>query len=416
MVVEKCYKQTEIGVIPEGWNLKLLNDISIITRLAGYEYSTMWKEDPNGEIIALRGFNIGQNRILEKDFVRISDELSKKLKRSRLYKGNVIYPCVGTIGNAVVIDENNKYHIQQNIAKIIPNEDEIFPLYLSYYLMSSFGLSEIQKFNGSSSQPNILVGSLRRYSIIIPQIPEQTAIATALSDMDELIAQTEKLIEKKKAIKQGVMQELLRPKEGWLMKKLGDLVDYIPSGNYGRPSNTPNQILFDVVTTSHIEYDDKWNNKPMHQRCFTKAEIDRYLPRNGDMIIVKASGSAQSIQSGKIGYIDQELCGQFLFSNFLMLIRPKEINPKYLYYYLISHLIKPLLPFLVEASTYPNLKLNEYFNLNIHLPSPDHIDYIVNVFDSLSSEMNAIEKKLVKLKLQKQAMMQALLTGKIRLV
>ncbi len=194
MVVEKGYKKTDVGVIPQDWELKLLNDISVITRLAGYEYSTMWKEDPNGEIIALRGFNIGQNRILEKDFVRISDELSQKLKRSRLYRGNVIYPCVGTIGNAAVIDENDKYHIQQNIAKIIPDEKAIFPLYLSYYLMSTFGLSEIQKFNGSSSQPNILVGSLRRYSIITPPLPEQTAIATALSDMDALIAQTEKLI------------------------------------------------------------------------------------------------------------------------------------------------------------------------------------------------------------------------------
>lgn len=57
---------------------------------------------------------------------------------------------------------------------------------------------------------------------IPPTIAEQTAISTALSNIDELIAQTEKLIVKKIAIKQGVMQELLKPKEGWSIKKLGD--------------------------------------------------------------------------------------------------------------------------------------------------------------------------------------------------
>jgi len=213
MELKQGYKQTDLGVIPDDWDITFLNKISVITRLAGYEYSSLWQETLNGEIIALRGFNIGENRIIEKDFVRISNSLSMRLKRSRLYKDDVIYPCVGTIGNAAVIKENDKYHIQQNIAKITPSKGKVNSEYLAYYLMSYLGLNEITKFNGTSSQPNILVGSLRRYSIIIPKLAEQTAIANALSDMDALISQTEKLIEKKKAIKQGAMQELLKPQD-----------------------------------------------------------------------------------------------------------------------------------------------------------------------------------------------------------
>ena len=151
-------KQTELGLIPEDWKLSILNDLTDITRLAGYEYSTLWEETTNGEIIALRGFNIGQNKIIERDFVNISDSLSKRLIRSRLFRNDVIYPCVGSIGNAVVIEEDDKYHIQQNIAKITPKKGKIFSHYLAYYLMSEFGLKEIERFNGSSSQPNILVG------------------------------------------------------------------------------------------------------------------------------------------------------------------------------------------------------------------------------------------------------------------
>lgn len=120
MVIKEGYKQTEIGIIPYDWEVNVLNEISSITRLAGYEYSTVWKETENGEIIALRGFNIGKNKIIERDLVRISNKLSMRLIRSRLFNGDVVYPCVGTIGNAVAIEEDDKYHIQQNIAKITP--------------------------------------------------------------------------------------------------------------------------------------------------------------------------------------------------------------------------------------------------------------------------------------------------------
>src|ERR1035437_717107 len=224
---EKDFKQTDFGLIPFDWDVKELNTVAAITRLAGYEYSSVWKEEENGEIITLRGFNIGKNKIIEKDFVRISNNLSMQLNRSRLYKNDIIYPCVGTIGNAVVIEEDDKYHIQQNIAKITPTDKNLSPHFLAHYLMSYLGLNEINRFNATSSQPNVLVGSLRKYRIIFPPTKaEQSAIATALSDADALITSLEKLIAKKQNIKQGAMQKLLQPKEGWVVKKLGEIAHF----------------------------------------------------------------------------------------------------------------------------------------------------------------------------------------------
>ena len=206
----KGYQQTEVGIIPEDWDIVLLENIAHITRLAGAEYSSVWEETPNGEIIALRGFNIGKNRIIDRDLTRISNELSLKLKRSRLCRDDVVYPCVGTIGNAVVITENDKYHIQQNIARIIPNKSIISPHYLAIYLMSFYGEAEIERFNATSSQPNILVGSLRQYRVPLPEnVEEQQAIATVLSDIDTEIITLETRRTKTQAIKQGMMQELL---------------------------------------------------------------------------------------------------------------------------------------------------------------------------------------------------------------
>jgi len=189
------------------WGVKIFDDILDITRLAGYEYSEYWKEDDKKEIIALRGYNIGKGTLLLHNLGYISNELSLQLNRSKLYKGDIVYPCVGTIGNAVVIEEDNKFHIQQNIAKLTPKKD-VSPYFISQFLMSPLGLIEVNKFNATSSQPNVLVGSLRNFKISIPRIGEQQKIASCLSSLDALITAQEDKIEQLKLHKKGLMQGL----------------------------------------------------------------------------------------------------------------------------------------------------------------------------------------------------------------
>jgi type I restriction enzyme S subunit len=189
------------------WVEKIFDDILDITRLAGYEYSEYWKEDAKKEIIALRGYNIGKGTLLLHNLGYISNELSLQLNRSKLYKGDIVYPCVGTIGNAVVIEEDNKFHIQQNIAKLTPKKD-VSPYFISHFLMSHLGLIEVNKFNATSSQPNVLVGSLRNFKIFIPKIAEQQKIASCLYSLDALITAQAEKIEQLKLHKKGLMQGL----------------------------------------------------------------------------------------------------------------------------------------------------------------------------------------------------------------
>jgi type I restriction enzyme S subunit len=408
MDIKKGYKNTELGMIPEIWRVKTLNDVSKITRLAGYEYSTVWKEDENGEIIALRGFNIGKNKIIEREFVRISNELSLKLKRSRLYRGNVIYPCVGTIGNAVVIEENDKYHIQQNIAKITPDEDELNPYFLAHYLMSSFGISEIKKFNGSSSQPNILVGSLRNYSILLPTKAEQAAIATALSDIDELISQTEKLIDKKKAIKQGVMQELLKPKEGWVTKKLGNIAKFLKGK--GLPKSHINEygkfkcIHYGELFTKYKEIIAKiLSSTDENDNCFYSQINDVLMPTSD----VTPNGLATASCVKEDGII---LGGDVL----VIRITPNILDGIFLSYYISQNREKIMK--LVSGSTVYHLYGSDMKDFEVCFPDITTQQNIIRVISDLDSEINILEMKYKKLKHQKQGMMQALLTGKIRLI
>jgi type I restriction enzyme, S subunit len=243
MEVKAGYKQTEAGAIPDDWDVQTLNNVSIISRLAGAEYTSLWKEARDGEIIALRGFNIGQGRIIERDFVRITNKLSLKLKRSRLCKDDIVYPCVGSIGNAVVITEDSKYNIQQNIARITPNPSAVNSYYLAHFLMSSLSEREVKRFTSSSSQPSVLVGSLRQYRIPLPPtMAEQRAIAEALSDVDGLLAALERLIAKKRDLKQAAMQQLLTGQTRlpgfhgeWEVKRLGEITEM---GSGGTPTSS----------------------------------------------------------------------------------------------------------------------------------------------------------------------------------
>jgi type I restriction enzyme S subunit len=417
----KGYKSTEVGLIPEAWEVLELNDLTNITRLAGYEYSTLWEETPNGEIIALRGFNIGKNSIIEKDFVTISDILSKRLIRSRLFKGDIIYPCVGTIGNAAVIREDDKYHIQQNIAKITPSQNKIDSDYLAYYLMSDYGLKEIEKFNGSSSQPNILVGSLRQYSIIVPTLTEQKAIATALSDVDALISSLEKLIVKKKAIKQGAMQELLTPphKGGkrlvefsgtWEELTLGQCL--LESPKYG--INAP-AVVFNLNLPTYLRITDFDNNGKvdvLNLKSVNHVDSSNYILDVDDIVLARTGASV-----GK-AYLHNSEKIKFVFAGFLIQIKPNKskLQSDFLFQYLMTNKYWNWVQIMSMRSGQPGINGNEYRSLPLFIPSLEEQKAIAQILSDMDKEIESLGVKKEKYQQIKQGMMQELLMGKTRLV
>ena len=286
---------------------KIFDDIVNITRLAGYEYSSYWEEDQNEEIIALRGYNIGKGFLNLYNLGYISNELSNQLIRSRLFKNDIVYPCVGSIGNAVVIEENDKYHIQQNIAKITPRGG-VYSYFISHFLMSSLGMREVLKFNATSSQPNVLVGSLRKFRINVPSLLEQQKIADFLTAVDKRI----ELLEKKKTLletyKKGVIKKIfnqeIRFKEDngndfpdWEEKKLGEIGKIVNGITY-----RPNQIREEgilVLRSSNVQ-DGRLS---FHDNVYIS--VDKYNPvKLNDILICVRNGSQRLI--GKNAIINQE--------------------------------------------------------------------------------------------------------------
>ncbi len=392
MELKPGYKQTEVGVIPQDWDLIDLGEISTISRLAGAEYTSLWEESDDGEIIALRGFNIGKNSINHDEIVRISSELSKKLKRSKLCKGDVVYPCVGTIGNAAVIYEDNKYHIQQNIARITPNKNAILSEFLVHYLTSSLAEREVARFNATSSQPNVLVSSLRQYRVLLPRnYKEQEAIAKALSDMDALIQSLEQQIIKKQQIKQGAMQTLLNPydmqnilKPGWEQKSF----DKVFSIGHGRDQKG-------IISTDG---------------CFPILATSGEIGRTNHYLYDKPS-----VLIGRKGTIDEPQYMDTPFWTIDTLFYTEVFKPnnaKFLFYLFC------LIDWYAynEASGVPSLSAKTILNIKAAMPPADEQNRIADSLTEMDNEIAELEAKLTKNKQLKQGMMQNLLTGTVRLV
>lgn len=165
--------------VPEHWGISQVGHCAFVTKLTGFEYTKLWATSEDGEIIALRGFNIKERGLDLYQTEKISLDLSNTLARSKLSMGDIVFPCTGTIGSAALIDSDNKFHINQNIAKISFTK-EISPRFAVYWLTSSFIRKLIERNNMSGMQPVVLIGDIRELPIPRMNIDEQNLIADFL--------------------------------------------------------------------------------------------------------------------------------------------------------------------------------------------------------------------------------------------
>lgn len=396
-------------LLPVNWRVDILDNVASITRLAGAEYSDLWNEDENGEVIAIRGFNIGKNKLVLDNYSKISKELSSRLIRSKLFIGDIVFPCVGTIGNACVIKENDKYHINQNIAKITPNND-MDSEYLCQFLMSDNTKKEIQKFNATTSQPNVLVGSLRKFTIIVPSLREQQKIAEILSTWDSAIEKQEQLIEKKKEFKKGLMQKLLsgeaRFKEfndKWIKVHISDIANQVSDIN----KNNKNYTVLSCTKYDGLVESLKYFGKQMFSDDISKYKL---VKKN------EFAYATNHIEEGSIGL--QKICDTGLVSPMYTVFttNDKMVDNDFMFYLLKTDKYISIYKSRMSASVdrRGSLRWPEFSKIKLNLPELEEQKKIVEILSNADKEIELLQKELEALKLQKKGLMQRLLIGEVR--
>ena len=399
MVIKEGYKQTEIGVIPKDWEVKKLGSVSDITKLAGFEYSLHFNSyNDGGDIIVVRGTNITHNKMDLSDVKNIPTSTSNKLQRSKLFKNDLVFAYVGTIGPVYLIEEDNKYHLGPNTSKITVKK-ELFSKFVYHYFTSGLLKKEIVEHTSIGAQPSLSMSKIRSFRIIVPPtVAEQTAIATALSDADGLITGLEKLIAKKRNIKQGAMQQLLQPKEGWEVKKLGDYVK-ITSGE------SPSKFNFKQNGVPYFKVDQLNNSEKYQIDTPYYIETINIIPK-GSLIFPKRGAS---ILLNKVRILKED---SFMDTNLMTLTLSEELESEFIYYMLIYIELWRI----ADTTSIPQIN-NKHINpIEIPFPSKEEQTRIATILSDMDSELSALEQKLEKYKKVKLGMMQELLTGKTRLV
>jgi len=204
------FKDSELGKIPESWKIDGLGKVANITKLAGYEFTEHFNYEAGGDIIALRALNVVNGKLNLDSIQRVSTTISNKLPRSKLYINDILMTYVGTLGEFAIIEENDKFHLAPNVAKITMNSQEVnISKYILYYLMSNNGQKQIKLLSTTTSQPAINMENIRKIKIPLPPLKEQKQIVDILSTADEKLEVLRAKKEKYEELKKGLLQKLL---------------------------------------------------------------------------------------------------------------------------------------------------------------------------------------------------------------
>ena len=204
-------KQTEIGLIPDDWEVKNFKEVT--NRITvGIANSATHAYTDHG-IIMFRNQNIKENTLDLKDLIYIKKDFAQRYSNKQLYENDLLIARTGYPGTTCVVPK--EFEGCQTFTTLIatPKSDVINSDYIAYYFNSDFGKKLFSAAQIGGAQKNVNAHTLSNIKICIPPLSEQQRIAKALSDVDALISTTEKLIQKKKNIKQGTMQNLLTGKK-----------------------------------------------------------------------------------------------------------------------------------------------------------------------------------------------------------
>lgn len=393
MEVRAGYKQTEIGVIPDDWETYKVSQFTLAHKQGFY---TKNPYVPEGVKLA-RITDLHFNKINFDDMpsLKISEDDFKQYKIS---EGDFLFARSGAIGRYGIVSEPVKAIFGSYIIRFVLNAKLISNYYFGYAYQAEFTNKQLLSITQGSSNININAENIKALKIPIPKSKiEQDAIAEALIDADTLIESLEKLIEKKRQIKQGVMQELLTGK-----KRL--------SGFSGDWNEKPLGEICHIKTGSRNNQDKVEDGQyPFFVRSSTVERINSYT-HDCEAILIPGEGGIGSIFHYIVGKFDVHQ-RVYAITQF-----PEDVCGKYIYLYMSVHFGFHAMQNSVKA-TVDSLRLPTFQEFKIKLP-PTKVEQeaVAKILSDMDLELAELDLKHNKAREIKQGMMQELLTGRIRLV
>lgn len=428
-MVKPGYKQTEIGALPESWDTIIFKDC--FTILPNNTLSRAELNYNGGEVR-----NIHYGDILVKfpavldcsaeGLPYINTENTAKAGKGFLRDGDVIMAdtaedvIVGKSTEVVGIGDDKVVSGLHTIP-CRPKDEEMFaPKWLGYFMNHSIYHDQLIPYitgiKVSSVSKNAISGTI----IAVPKKKEQASIAAALSNIDALITNLEKLIAKKKAIKQGAMQELLtgsRRLKGfstpWKAHRVCDIGIFY-SGLSGKK-----KADFGIGSARYITFMNVLTNSIIDIRKLESVRVLKGESQNAvkkdDLFFNTSSETPEEV--GMCAVLTEDLENTYLNSFcFGFRVTESEMHPLFLSYYFNSQEGRKIMRILAQGATRYNLSKSYFSDTVITVPEKCEQVAIAAILSDMEDEIEQLHAKLAKCKHIKSGMMSELLTGRIRLI
>lgn len=411
MDVKAGYKQTEVGEIPEDWDVVTLEQLGIWKGggTPSMQNPAFWTDEgipwiSSGEV---------KSTSISDASSHITEEAIRNSSTTVLPTGSIVVVVrSGILRKYLPVSLNtNPVAINQDIKGLVPSPDAV-PLYLLYLLSWSGPRILATSLKSGTTVESVEFQWLKAFTAPLPSTTlEQTAIAEALGDADAYIESLEQLIAKKRLIKQGAMQELLTGKRRlpgfsgeWETKSISEVA------NPTSEKNTAVKELPVLTCSKHHGFVDSLTY--FKNQVFSNDTSGYKLISRGQI-----GYPANHIEEGSIGL--QDLYDLALVSPIYVVFSVNEgVSSFFLHRLLKLDEYRQKFKTATTSSVdrRGSLRWPAFSEISVTIPHHSEQTAIGDVLRDMEKEASVLERKLTKARQLKQGMMQELLTGRIRLI
>ena len=415
------YKETEIGSMPEEWDVTSLSD-AFQNLEAGVSVNS--DERQNADFFVLKTsaisdglINIDEAKpVVKKEYARLKCPVKKgSIIISRMNTPQLVGAC------GYVAEDAKGYFLPDRLWQVVNSKPEKYDFRWLNYLLNQYRYKNAihaVATGTSNSMKNISKERLLEIRIPRPSIEEQKFIVEAISDIETLIYDLEKLIKKKRNIFTGTMQSLLSGKirisdSLWEKYVIGDIGDFY-SGLTGKSKDD-----FGKGNARYITFLNVLNNTVIDTSKLESVQVNEDEYQNevlkGDLFFNTSSETPEEV--GMCVVLMDSIRNTYLNSFcFGFRLKTKKVHALFFSYYFNSQEGRKIMRVLAQGATRFNLSKDYFSQTEIELPPYEDQVEIAQTLADMEGDILSLEKKCLKYKAMKQGMMEELLTGKVRLM
>ena len=423
---ENNFKQTEIGLIPEDWE---------VVRLGEVAYFEIGKRMKGGALKSGEVFSIGGEHITDEGNIKfeplkfVSKDFYLRMKKGKIKIGDILICKDGAKTGKTALVKYLPYQycaVNEHVFIVrSKNTNQLINQFLFFFIYSRYGQTQIRDaFHG-------LIGGITQrelFNLLIPLPPlsEQRKIVRVLDKIQQAIDLQDRIIEQAKRLKKSLMQKLLTeglygeeqketeigliPKS-WEVVRLGEVFEVQQGKQLSRKRKIKKgEIECKFLRTSNVFWEGiKLQN--LDTMFVSKKELDRLKVRKGDIFVCEGG------DVGRTAILEEDIDFDLIFQNHLHRLRPKsgDIYPKFFVYWMEKHIKLDRIHVPANVTTIPNLSASRLKSFFLPLPSFEEQKQITHILSTIDRKIEVEQKRKQVLKELFKTMLHKSMCGEIRL-